>query len=86
VVLVGGEAILYIDRGGKRLVTFRGAEDTRRLVVAARALGPVAARQRGRMLRIEKIDGSPARTSVLADRLREADFASDVRGLTLDGR
>jgi hypothetical protein len=46
----------------------------------------VAAITRGNKLRIESIDGDPARTSVHAPRLYEADFASDVRGLTLEVR
>jgi len=86
VVLVSGEAALYLDRGGKRLVTFPAAEDPVVMVQAARALTSVAARKRGKQLRIETIDGDPARTSVHAPRLYEADFASDVRGLTLEVR
>jgi ATP-dependent Lhr-like helicase len=86
VVLVDGQATLFIDRGGKRLVTFPAADEPRVLLQAARALAPLAARQRGRMLRIEKIDGDPARTSSFAEHLREADFASDLRGLTLEAR
>jgi ATP-dependent Lhr-like helicase len=86
VVLVNGEAALYLDRGGKRLVTFPAAADPVVMVQAARALGSVAARKRGKQLRIESIDGDPARTSVHAPRLYEADFASDVRGLTLEVR
>ncbi len=86
VVLVGGEATLYVDRGGKRLVTFLAADEADNLVRAARALTTVAARQRGRMLRIEKVDGDAARTCPFADALRDAGFVSDVRGLTLESR
>lgn len=86
VVLVGGEAALYLDRGGKRLVTFPATDDPVTMVLGARALCTVAARKRGRALRIETIDGDPARTSTHAARLREADFSSDVRGLTLEVR
>ncbi|MCX4247691.1 Lhr family helicase [Paraliomyxa miuraensis] len=84
VVLVGGEAVLYLDKGGKRLVTFPAADEPEKMEVAARALVGVAARHRGRMLRVETIDGEAARVSRFADALRGADFRSDVRGLTLE--
>ena len=86
VVLVGGEAALYLDRGGRRMLTFPIADDPETAVRAARALTEVAARQRGKILRIEKIDGHPARTSPHAPRLREAEFQSDPRGLLLEAR
>ena len=83
---MGGEAVLFLDRGGKRMLTFPAADDPAVFVLAARALSSVAARQRGKLLRVEKIDGTPARTSARAEQLRQADFASDLRGLTLEGR
>src|SRR5690606_35966908 len=63
VVTVGGEPVLYLDKGGKRLITFRAAEDPETVVLAARGLAEVARRRRGTLLRIETIDGDPARTS-----------------------
>lgn len=84
VVLVGGQAVLYVDKGGKRLVTFPAAEEPERMAAAARALVSVAARRRGRMLQVETIDGEPVRGSRYEAALREADFRSDVRGLTLE--
>jgi ATP-dependent Lhr-like helicase len=84
VVLVGGQAVLYVDKGGKRLITFPAADDPERMAAAARALAGVAARNRGRALRVETIDGEPARGSRYEGALRGADFRSDVRGLTLE--
>jgi ATP-dependent Lhr-like helicase len=84
VVMVGGQAVLFVDKGGKRLVTFPAAEDPERLAIAARALVGVAARHRGRALRVETIDGEPARSSRHEAVLRGADFQSDIRGLTLE--
>jgi len=84
VVLVGGQAVVYLDKGGKRLITFPAAEEPERMATAVRALVGVAARHRGRMLRVETIDGEPARGSRYEAALREADFHSDVRGLTLE--
>ena len=63
---------------------YRGADDPERATQAARALASVAARQRGRTLRVETVDGEPARVSPHADVLRSADFRSDVRGLSLE--
>ncbi len=76
--------MLYLDKGGKRLLTFAAIEDRPTALSALRALRSVAARTRGRALRIERIDGETARSSRLAGALREADFSSDHRGLTLD--
>jgi ATP-dependent Lhr-like helicase len=84
VVLVGGQAVLYVDKGGKRLVTFPAAADPVCMTAAARALAGVAARQRGRMLQVETIDGEPARGSPYEGALREEGFQGDVRGLTLE--
>lgn len=83
VVLAAGVAALYLDRGGKRMLTFPAADDAEVFARAAKALRSVAARQKGKMLRVETIDGQPARTSPMAEQLRAADFASDLRGLTL---
>ncbi len=84
VVLVDGVVAMFVDKGGRRLVTFPAADDPDVAVMAARALSTVAKRQRGKLLRIEKIDGAPARTSPLAESLRAAAFTSDPRGLMLE--
>jgi ATP-dependent helicase Lhr and Lhr-like helicase len=86
VVLVGGEAALYLDRGARRLLTFPAADDPEVALMAARALTEVARRRRGKLLRIESIDGQAARTSNVAATLRKADFTSDPRGLILEAR
>jgi hypothetical protein len=46
----------------------------------------VAARKRGKTLRIETIDGQPARTSPHAAALIEAGFFADPRGLVRELR
>ena len=84
VVLVNGELALFVDKGGKRMVSFPAADDAEVASMAARALAVVAKRQRGKLLRIETIDGEPARTSGLAETLRGAAFTSDPRGLILE--
>lgn len=84
VVLVNGQLALFVDKGGKRMVSFPAADDAEVASMAARALAVVAKRQRGKLLRIETIDGEPARTSELAETLRGASFTSDPRGLVLE--
>lgn len=85
VVLVDGIVVFFVDKGGKRMVTFPAADDADTAAIAAGALVVVARRQRGKLLRIEKVDGEPARGSAFADLLGEASFRSDPRGLTLEG-
>ena len=84
VVLVDGQLALFVDKGGKRMVSFPAADDPEVASTAARALAVVAKRQRGKLLRVETIDGEPARTSGFADTLKDAAFTSDPRGLVLE--
>ena len=83
VVLVDGELAVYLERGGKSLLTF-GSHDSH--------LGPhlwagalVEAHKEGRIgrLQLERIDDAPARTAPSAGALREAGFADGYKGLTL---
>ncbi len=84
VVLVSGEIVLYLDKGARRLVTFPAAAQRERLIQAARALTAVASARRGKMLRIETIDGAPARRSPHAEALHAAEYFADPRGLVLE--
>ncbi len=86
VVLVDGAPVLFIERGGRRWTSFPAADDPVIFEVAAAALPPVARGRRGHMLRVETIDGEPARESPYAAALRAAGFTSDVRGLVLEAR
>ncbi len=84
VVLVDGEPVLHLDRRGRRLRTFAGKDDGELIALAARALEVVAARRRGKLLRIEEIDGEAARTSKHATLFRREGFTADHRGLILE--
>ncbi|MCA9672528.1 MAG: DEAD/DEAH box helicase, partial [Myxococcales bacterium] len=86
VVLVDGTPVLYLDRGGRRALTFPAADDTDTLVAAASALRQVAARSKGRYLRVETIDGEPARSSSFGRAFERADFSADYKGLVLEAR
>jgi len=80
-VLVDGAATLYVERGGRSLLSF--TEDTSVLRAAVTALA--AAVQDGWLgtLSVERADGEAALTSVLADLLRAAGFRATPKGLRL---
>jgi len=81
VVLVDGELVLYVERGGKRLLSF--SDDTRNLEAAAQALAvAVRAEALGR-LHVESADGESVIASPLGDALAAAGFRPSPRGLLL---
>jgi ATP-dependent Lhr-like helicase len=82
VVLSEGEAILYLERGGKGLQTLTETDDPR-LWPALTALVEHVRSGRIKRLALEKIDGEPALTSSLAPRLVELGFHDGPRRLTL---
>ncbi len=80
VVLVGGEAAAYLERGGRSLLTFPGASRS-----SAWVDGLVALVKEGRVRRlvIARVDGQPASESPVTEALRAAGFVDGYRGLTL---
>ena len=80
VVLVDGEAAVYVERGGRSLLTFPAALIDPRW---AGALAHVVASGQRRSFELAKVDGAPARESPHADTLREAGFADGYKGLVL---
>ena len=84
VVLVNGEPVLYVPPGSRKLATFPAADDRDTLIAAAAALDSIAARKRGKALRIEEIDGDSASGSPHAEPLQAAGFRSGYRGLDLE--
>ena len=83
VVLVDGEAAVYVERGGRSLLTFPAALVEPRW---AGALAHLVASGQRRSLELAKIDGAPARVSDHADTLRAAGFADGYKGLILRSR
>jgi ATP-dependent helicase Lhr and Lhr-like helicase len=84
VVIVDGEAVLYLERGGRGLLRLPAAADEGRAARAVAALpsllaptGPM------RELRLERVDRAPVGDSSLAERLREAGFRPSYRGYLL---
>jgi ATP-dependent Lhr-like helicase len=81
VVLSDGEPSIYVERGGRSLLSFTDDHDT--LAAAAGALS--AAVRDGWLggLSVERTDGSGALDGVLAEALAEAGFRNSPKGLRL---
>jgi ATP-dependent helicase Lhr and Lhr-like helicase len=73
--------VLYVERGGRSLLSFTDHTDSLRAAVAALA-GAVAQGWLG-SLSVERADGEAALGSALAQLLREAGFRATPRGLRL---
>lgn len=86
VVLVDGEAVLYLPPRAKNMITFPAADDRDTLMAAASVLEQVARKKRGRTLRIETIDGDAIAHSKLSEVMVEASFREIYRGLELELR
>jgi ATP-dependent Lhr-like helicase len=83
VILVDGEPAVFVERGGKRLVTFEAAARTDVWVDALVSL--VKEGRVGRLV-VQQIDGEPSALSAYAAVLRANGFAEGYRGLTLSAR
>jgi ATP-dependent helicase Lhr and Lhr-like helicase len=83
VVLVDGALVLYVERGGRTLLTFTGDEVTLRPAVDALALA-VREGALGK-LTVERADGAQILGSALARTLQAAGFHATPRGLRLRG-
>jgi ATP-dependent Lhr-like helicase len=83
VVLLGGEAGLFVERGGKTLLPLREPEDDW-LPVALSALVEHTRRAgRGRRLAVERFDGEPVVESAVMPLLVEAGFVAGPRRAVL---
>ncbi|WP_286900609.1 ATP-dependent helicase [Thermocrispum sp.] len=81
VVLVGGRPALYLERGGKSLLSFTTDEDV--LAAAAHAVADLVRSGRLEPLTVRRADGEQALTSELAGVLRAAGFRATPQGLRL---
>ncbi len=79
VVLVDGDLALYVERGGKTLLTFTADPGDRH--AAALALGELVDRGGVEKIVVEKVDGESVHSSPLAPTLVEAGFSATPRGL-----
>ncbi|TSE02017.1 ATP-dependent helicase [Skermania sp. ID1734] len=81
VVLVDGELTLYLERGGKTLLTF--TEEHERRSAAAEALAALVKHRHVDKLLIERVDGEAVHGNPFATQLTAAGFAHTPRGLRL---
>jgi ATP-dependent Lhr-like helicase len=88
VILVNGEPVLYLDRGGRSVITlpaFDAPADGSSIhagALAVHALTGLADDAGGRGITLDRIDGEPATQSPLAARFTAAGFVPGFRGLT----
>ncbi|MGV8970093.1 MAG: ATP-dependent helicase [Microbacteriaceae bacterium] len=80
VTLVDGALVLYVERGGKTVLTFGSAEPL--LVAAAASLAHTVTRRLDRM-RIEKVDGEFVIGTPLGTALMHAGFGPTPQGLRI---
>jgi ATP-dependent Lhr-like helicase len=82
VVLLGGEAVLFVERGGRTLVPLREPEDEWLRV----ALGALVAHVRkggAKRLAVERFDGEPVVETAVMPLLVEAGFLAGPRRAVL---
>jgi ATP-dependent Lhr-like helicase len=82
VVIVDGALALYVERGGKTVLTFGSPPEV--LAVAAASLAATVRERLGRM-RIERVDGEFSIGTPLGLALVDAGFAPTPQGLRLRG-
>ncbi|WP_405489588.1 ATP-dependent helicase [Nocardia sp. NBC_00511] len=84
VVLVEGELTLYLERGGKTLLTF--TEDPAVRTAAATALAGLVRDRRVDSLTIDRVNGESVHGNTFATFLTEAGFTATPKGFRLRGR
>jgi ATP-dependent Lhr-like helicase len=82
VVLLGGQAALYVERGGRTLVPLREPEEEW-LRVAFDALVAHVRRTGGKRLAVERFDGEPVVETIAMPLLVEAGFLAGPRRAVL---
>jgi ATP-dependent Lhr-like helicase len=84
VVIVDGEAVLYLERGGRTALVFTDDDDT--LTAAAAALTDTLRRGRADRIRVEEVGGASVFGTPFGQALRAAGFRETPRGLRFDAR
>ena len=80
-MLVDGELVLYVERGGRTLLSW--SDDADRLRAAADALALAVRDGALGALRVERADGETVTTTALGEALATAGFHVTPRGLRL---
>ncbi|WP_433532045.1 ATP-dependent helicase [Micromonospora sp. CA-263727] len=81
VVLVAGDLVLYLERGGRTILSFSADADA--LAVAGKALADAVRSGALGPISVERADGEPVRSSPLHDALTAAGFRATPRALRL---
>ncbi|WBB70327.1 DEAD/DEAH box helicase [Micromonospora sp. WMMD812] len=83
VVLVAGDLVLYVERGGRTLLSF--TDDADALAAAGKALADAVHSGALGAMSVERADGEAVHASPLRDALTAAGFRATPRGLRLRG-
>jgi ATP-dependent Lhr-like helicase len=83
VVLVGGDLVLYVERGGRTLLSY--VDDPAALIAAGQALAAAVRSGALGAMSVERADGESVQTSPLREALTTAGFRATPRGLRLRG-
>ncbi|MEU8376772.1 ATP-dependent helicase [Micromonospora sp. NPDC048894] len=83
VVLVGGDLALYVERGGRTILSFTAEPDA--LAAAGKALADAVHSGALGAMSVERADGGAVHSSPLRDALAAAGFRATPRGLRLRG-
>jgi ATP-dependent Lhr-like helicase len=83
VVTVGGDLVIYVERGGRTLLSY--VEDTELLALAAKALADAVHGGALGAMSVERADGESIHASALGDALSAAGFRTTPKGLRLRG-
>jgi ATP-dependent Lhr-like helicase len=81
VVLVGGDLVLYVERGGRTLLSF--TDDPETLIAAGRALADAVRSGALGVMSVERADGEAVHGTALSEALTTAGFRPTPRGLRL---
>lgn len=83
VVLVGGDLVLYVERGGRTILSF--TDDPEALAAGGKALADAVHSGALGAISVERADGEAVHSSPLRDALTAAGFRATPRGLRLRG-
>nr|WP_250028292.1 ATP-dependent helicase [Actinoplanes maris] len=83
VILVSGDLILYVERGGRTLLSF--TDDADSLIAAGQSLAASVRSGALGAMSVERADGESVHSSPLSDALTQAGFRATPRGLRLRG-
>jgi ATP-dependent helicase Lhr and Lhr-like helicase len=81
IITVAGELVLYVERGGRTLLSY--VDDTERLALAGRALADAVRTGALGPMSVERADGEAILASPLREALAAAGFRATPRGLRL---